>query len=145
MKMATFRLSLGKHLFCKIQRRMERTLLVLAVLDVLGWGCVLISAYSSPGLGFGHGEGAELCVFPSNLFLAGTSHPTGVHRWSSLLPPDVSVISKWVLLGSKCCASHQSHVCRQQAESLGSSFALFLGMTGLTRVSRALLLSYWII
>lgn len=69
-------------------------MLVLAVLDVLGWGCVLISAYSPPGLGFGDGEGAELCVFPSSLFLTGTSHPAGVHRWSSLLPPGVAVISR---------------------------------------------------
>lgn len=75
--MATFRLSLGKHLFCRDTEEDGKDPVSSGSACGPELGCLFTSSYSPPGLGFGDGEGAELCVFPSSLFLAGISHPAG--------------------------------------------------------------------
>lgn len=130
----------------RIQRRMERTQLVLAVLEVLGSGVCSPQPVHLQGWGLGMGRELSSVCSPALFSLLAFHTLLQFRRWSSLLPPGVAVNSRWLLLHSKCCMRHQSMSVGGWLRVLVVHLSCqFLAMTGLTRVSWATLLSYWII
>lgn len=92
----------------RIQRRMERTLLVLAVLEVLGSGVCSPQPVHLQGWALGMGRELSSVCSPALFSLLAFHTPLGFKRWSSLLPPGIAVNSRWLLLHSKCYMRHHS-------------------------------------
>lgn len=90
-----------------IQRRMERTLLVLAVPVVLSSGVCSLHPIHLQGWGLGMGKELSSVCSPALFSLLVFRTLLELRRWSSLLPPGVAVNSTWLLLHSKCYMSYQ--------------------------------------
>lgn len=108
----------------RIRRGVKRISLVLAVPEVLGLGCSPTSACAAPYLGFRDMGLSSAC--PSSLALLEFHTLQESRCWSPLLPPSLSVSTRWHLLHGKCYVLCEPLIlCPQMAHRVSGCFTYF--------------------